>query len=1286
MNKKKYLLCWLPLFCCFSLLYTNELFAEKLHIKLEWNDTLKKINTTNSETLALISFAGSYNGENDNFLPTFQKEIAISRVGNITCVISNARYESVINNAFAGADKVSSDVLVKAIGSYYKKQPKGVISLLPLRKNASSGNIEKLIECDIEYSISASSSSAGEGRDYVNNSVLSSGNWYKIAIPASGMYKMDYNFLSSKLNINMSTLNLGQIGIFGEGGGMLPEKCGDSRTDDLKELSIKIVDNNNNGKIDNDDYIYFYAEGPLTWRYNGVSNRFEHTLNLYDTKTYYYFTPDRGISKQASPQASTAGGTLITSFDDYAVYESEKTNFLKSGRTWYGKPMTNIDNVLPFTMDFVNLVSGSTANVRSVMAARSTTTSSNLSLSINGGNVLTHIVSTVPIDYTQDYARNDELSRSFIPSSSNLNLNYTFSNLDNSAIGWLDFVEVNVKRNLSFSGSFLPFQTATNVGTGLVSKFQLANTTSSVSIWDITNLFDAREQQTNQIGTIQEFSLTTPILRHFISFDRSASATFTTPSFIEKIDNQDLHSLAASHPDMIIVAPKDLATSADNLANLHRLEGLSVEVIRTDQLYNEFSGGTADPTAIRDFMKLLYDKAGSNFNDLPQYLLLYADASFDPQTGRTQDEKNLIPTYESINSVSPTSSYCSDDYFGCLDNLEGGDMNSLANIMDVSVGRIPVRSVEEANGVNNKIFHYKSANSFGNWRSTLTYVADDEDNNTHVRSCDLIAERIRNAYPMYNIDKIYLDAFREERTPAGDRYPDVNNAIKNKLFQGSLIFNWIGHGGVQNWAHERIFDVSDINALKNIDKLPLFFTATCDFSKFDEEGITTAGERLLTVPGGGAIALITTVRLVYSSSNDALNSAFSNIVFEPYLGRKPTMGELVMSSKNNLLLAISADPINTRKFTLLGDPALTLNYPEYSVATTKINNRLLPSETDTLSALEYISIEGEVRDASNTKLNSFNGEIFPTVYDKSQHLKTLANDGGDVFDFELQKNAIFKGKASVTNGAFSFSFIVPKDIDYSIGIGKISYYADNGITDAAGYSFNAYVGGVADSFGTDNEGPKILLYMNDEKFVFGGTTDEKPILLIKLEDNNGINTAGLGIGHDISCVLDKNEKSKIALNDFYEGELNNYKKGNVKYPFYNLSEGKHDIEVKAWDVFNNSSTAYSEFYVSKSATLALKHVLNYPNPFTTNTRFMFEHNRAGDNLDVNIQIFTVAGKIVKTIQANIASEGYRVDNIQWDGRDDFGDKIGRGIYIYKVSVRTSEGLVSSQFEKLVILQ
>ncbi len=1286
MNKNFYFYRLSLVFCCLAIFCDNDLFAEKLHIKLEWKDTLQKINLTNSSSLEVISFAGSYNGEHLHFLPTFQKEIPISRVGEVSCIISNARYEAVYNNSFSGAEKLNSEVSVLAVASYFKKSPKGFLTLMPLRKNVISGIIEKLVECDVEYMVNPSSAFEGSRRDYVNNSVLKTGNWYKISIPSSGMYKIDYSFLSTKLNIDMSTLNISQMGVFGEGGGMLPEKCGDSRTDDLKELSIKVVDNNNNGKIDNDDYFYFYAEGPLTWKYNDLTNRFEHTLNLYDTKTFYYYTPDRGSAKIASPQATTSGGTLITSFDDFATYESEKTNFLKSGRTWYGKPMTNIDNVLPITMDFVNLVTGSAATVKSVMAARSTSARSNLSLTINSSTVLTHNVNTVPIDYTQDYAKNDELTRSFVPSSGVLNLNYTFSNPDNSAIGWLDFVELNVKRNLSFSGNFLAFRTASNVGSGLVSRFQLANSNSNISIWEVTDLFDEREQQINQIGTNQEFSLTSPSIRQFISFDRSKANSYELPSYVEKIDNQDLHGLAAAHPDMIIVSPKDLVSSAENLANLHRGEGLVVEVIGTDQMYNEFSGGTPDPTSIRDFMKLLYDKAGSNFNDLPQYLLLYADASFDPQTGRTQDEKNLIPTYESVNSVSPTSSFCSDDYFGCLDNLEGGNMNSLGNIMDVSVGRIPVRSAEEANGVNNKIFHYKSSNSFGNWRSALTYVADDEDNNTHVRSCDLIAERIRSNYPMYNIDKIYLDAFREERTPAGDRYPDVNNAIKNKLFQGSLIFNWVGHGGVQNWAHERIFDVSDINALKNIDKLPLFFTATCDFSKFDEEGITTAGERLLTVPDGGAIALITTVRLVYSSSNDALNSAFSNIVFESYLGRKPTIGELVMLTKNNLLISISADPTNTRKFTLLGDPALVLNYPEFTVVTTKINDRIIPSETDTLKALEYITIEGEVRDASNIKLSTFNGEIIPTVYDKTQNLKTLANDGGSVFDFDLQKNAIFKGKASVINGSFSFSFIVPKDIDYSIGIGKISYYADNELTDAAGYSYDAYVGGVADSFGTDIEGPKILLYMNDEKFVFGGTTNEKPILLIKLEDNNGINTAGIGIGHDISCILDKNEKSKIALNDFYEGELNNYKKGNVKYPFYDLAEGKHDIEVKAWDVFNNSAVAYTEFFVSKSALLALKHVLNYPNPFTTSTNFMFEHNRAGDNLEVNIQIFTVSGKIIKTIQTNVSTEGYRVDNIHWDGRDEFGDKIGKGIYIYKINVRTSEGVVASQFEKLVLLQ
>ena len=1285
MNKNIFIIVLLRIFCWFVTPFHNEMFAEKLHVKIEWNENLQQINLTNSSNIQVLSFSGGYNSEASHFLPTFQQELPVSRVGNITCTLRNARYEPLTNIDFSGIDKVPAEIDVIAVCSAIKKTPKGIVSFVPLRKNPITGSIEKLMEADIEYLITSLVSSGGS-REYADNSVLRDGNWFKISIPSSGMYKMDYNFLANVLKVNMSSLTISQMGVYGFGGGMLPERCGDARMDDLKEMSIKVVDNNGNGKIESGDYFYFYAEGPLTWKYNAVSSRFEHTLNLYDTKTFYYFTPDRGSSKGLSIQTSTVGGTVINNFDDMGVFESEKTNFLKSGRTWYGKPMTNIDNVLPFSLDFGNIVSSSTASVRSVVAARSTAATGNLTLSVNGSNVLSHSVGTVPVDYTSDYARNDEETRTFSPSTSTLNFNYTFSNADNAAIGWVDFTEVNVKRNLTFLSNALSFRTASNVGIGAVSKFQLANAPSNISIWDITDLFDVRAQQTTQIGTMQEFSLTTPILREFIAFDNNVISSFSIPSFIEKIDNQNLHHIAAAHPDMIIVSPKALASSAENLANLHRRDGLVVEVVRADQVYNEYSGGTSDPTAIRDFMKMLYDKAGSNFNDLPQYLLLYADASFDPQTGRTQDEKNLIPTYESVNSISPTSSYCSDDFFACLDNTEGGDMNSLSNLMDISVGRIPVRTVEEADGVNNKIFHYKSTSSFGNWRSTLTYVADDEDNNTHIRSCDVIAERIRSTYPKYNIEKIYLDAFREEKTPAGDRYPDVNNAIKNKLFQGSLIYSWIGHGGVQNWAHERIFDISDINALENIDKLPLFFTATCDFSKFDEEGITTAGERLLTAPKGGGIGLVTTVRLVYSSSNDALNNAFSNIVFEPYLGRRPTMGELAMLTKNNLLLSFSADPVNTRKFTLLGDPALILNYPEYSVATTKINSKTIPGETDTLSALEFVTIQGEVRDGSNRKMTTFNGEIFPTVYDKVQNMKTLANNGGDKYDFLLQKNAIFKGKASVVNGDFTFSFIVPKDIDYSMGIGKISYYADNGVTDAAGYSYNAYVGGVADSFGTDNLGPKILLYMNDEKFAFGGITDENPVLLIKLEDDNGINTAGIGIGHDISCIVDKNEKSKIALNDFYEGELNNYKKGNVKYPFYDLAEGKHDLEVKAWDVYNNSATAYTEFVVSKSATLALKHVLNYPNPFTTSTNFMFEQNRPGDNFDVTIQIFTVSGKIVKTIHENISPEGYRVDNIHWDGRDEFGDKIGKGVYVYKLSIKGSDGFTASKFEKLVILQ
>jgi hypothetical protein len=491
--------------------------------------------------------------------------------------------------------------------------------------------------------------------------------------------------------------------------------------------------------------------------------------------------------------------------------------------------------------------------------------------------------------------------------------------------------------------------------------------------------------------------------------------------------------------------------------------------------------------------------------------------------------------------------------------------------------------------------------------------------------------------------------------------------------------NWVGHGGETNWAHERIFNMADIIPLANKEKLPLFITATCEFSRYDLPD-RTAGEWLVVNGKGGAIASITTVRLVYQSANEAIASATFQNLFRPYEGRFPTLGEVVMEAKNT---AGGSD--NTRKFTLLGDPALTLNYPRYDVVTTEVNSK--PITADTLKALSQVTIKGELRDDNGNKLTSFNGIVYPLVYDKIVTQQTLNNDGGGVINFQLFKNILYKGKASVTNGDFTFTFIVPKDINYQYGYGRISYYADNGnYTDAHGYTDSIIIGGSADSFMADGNGPKMDIYMNDEKFVFGGTTNADPMLLLKLSDETGINTVGNGIGHDLSAILDDNTQNKVVLNEYYESELDNYQKGAVKYPYTKLKDGRHTLKVKAWDIHNNSSEDYTEFIVASNAKLALSHVYNYPNPFTTRTQFMFEHNRSCNDLNVSVQIYTVSGKLVKSIVQQVYSEGYRVNDIEWNGLDDYGDPIGKGVYVYKLNVRDTEGNSAHKFEKLVVLR
>ncbi|MQY79206.1 MAG: type IX secretion system sortase PorU, partial [Bacteroidetes bacterium] len=712
-------------------------------------------------------------------------------------------------------------------------------------------------------------------------------------------------------------------------------------------------------------------------------------------------------------------------------------------------------------------------------------------------------------------------------------------------------------------------------------------------------------------------------------------------------------------------------------------DNLAIEVVTPGQIFNEFSSGAPDVAAIRDFVKMIYDRGTPE--NLIKYLLLFGDGSFD-NISEHENNTNYILTYQSENSIRPTQSYVTDDFFGLLDDTEGGS----DGLIDIGIGRLPVTTVEEAQEIVDKITRYGNPEAMGDWRNNICFIGDDEDNNIHMRDANTLATFIDTVYPSFNVQKIFLDAYPQVSSPRGESYPEVNTAINNRINSGALIINYTGHGNERGLAHEQILSMDDIPSWKNKNRLPLFITATCEFSRFDDidreingeiKRKTSAGEKVILNTLGGGIGLLTTTRLVYSSPNFILNQNFYKYAFKRDSQMKPyKLGDILRLTKN-----VSGSGINKRNFTLLGDPALALSYPLYNIITDSINGHDIET-ADTLEALSRVTISGHIENLTGEIMDTFSGIVYPMVFDKPSTVTTLGNDETPVMQFMVQDNVLYKGKASVSNGNFSFSFVVPKDISYNIDYGKISYYATNSVFDANGVYKEILIGGFSTDYLSDEEGPEIELYMNNRNFVSGGITDENPKILAFISDPNGINTVGNGIGHDITAVLDDDYRNLIVLNNYYESDLNSYQSGKVEYPLSGLSEGNHIIVLKIWDILNNSAEASIEFVVTRSSGFIIEELFNYPNPFTDNTSFVFEHNQAESELNILLQVFTLSGKIIKTIETQIYSDGFRSDPIIWDGLDDHGNKIGTGIYIYRLQVRSSNDQMVVKTQKLVILR
>ncbi|MCB0693278.1 MAG: type IX secretion system sortase PorU [Lewinellaceae bacterium] len=1129
-------------------------------------------------------------------------------------------------------------------------------------------------------------------RGGTEESVLAGGAIYKLAVPKEGMYKLTYDYLKNTLKMPVDQIDPRDLHLYGNGGAMLPRANASPRPDDLVENAVYIF-GEEDGSFDNGDYLLFYAPGPQQEVYDDTNGQLTRVTHLYDTRSYYFLKVDAFDGLRVDTRPNLAPGSYSTaSYDDVQRLEDEVYNLLDgasgtqgSGMRWFGDRLSSALTTITYTnrFDLTQLVPGEPVQIAAAFASRSDATNT-FTLKLGAASFKSNNMGSTSLGNVEAvYARLGSIQDTYQPTGDNFSVQVTYSALGSGASGWVDYIELRLRRQLVLGNQPLRFADLRTIGQDKAT-FNLAQATTQTMIWDIRDPLKPVRQEADLANGQATFTYAPDDLHTFMAF--RLDGPFLVPEAIGQVPNQNLHGILEA--DMLIVYHPDFKEAASELAQ-HRQEfsGLKVAMASVDEVFNEFSSGAKDPYAIRDLARMIW-KRDSTFRSL----LLFGDASFDYRNVRGLAEPgDFVPVFETDESLDPVRAYPTDDLFGILEDDEGASPTN--HTIDIAVGRLPVETAQEASDVVNKIIGYDQDPAFfDDWRLRFVNMADDEDSNYHLNDADELAELVRQWQPELNQDKVYLDAFKQISTPGGERYPDANKALNNNMFKGALVVNYLGHGGTSGWTQERVLYVTDIQNWTNSNRLPLFLTATCTFAAFDNPGTKSAGELVLLNPKGGSIALFSTVRPVYAGLNkdlaeNALRELFND--GEPY---EKSMGESLRLAKNK-----RGNGQNDRKFMMLGDPAQHLAYPRLRVVTTKLNGiEVTPnpgSPIDTLMALQTVTVEGRIEDQNGDLMSDFNGTIYPTLFDKAITAKTLGNDPDSyVREFRLQKNILFEGAASVENGLFSVTMTLPKDIIFEFGTGKLSYYAFDGVDrDATGNFEDFIIFGVDDMVASDDTPPVVDVFMNDSDWSFGGLTGDRPILYVELYDDSGFNISGNSIGHDPIGVLNEDTKNTYALNDFFEPVKDDFRRGIIRYPLQKLEPGRYSIRVRAWDIHNNPGEGYTEFVVGTVEDGALAHVLNYPNPFGSWTNFQFEHNLAGQRLEVNIQIFDMTGRPVKTITEVLNGESNRVSSMGWDGKTDLGGELPNGLYLYKIRIRALDGLragqdAESSVEKLVLLK
>ncbi|MGB2128074.1 MAG: type IX secretion system sortase PorU [Flavicella sp.] len=1222
-------------------------------------------------------------------LPTFNTTWHVLKGTKVTSYrISNIKYGLLSSSQLKNIPSTSiSDSLISSFSiSKAKEIHHAHLNVIPLVKK--DGVIKRVVSFDLQYKLSKNSSfNRTKAVKSKTNSVLSSGSWYKISIDKSGVYKLDKNFFES-LGISTSSLNPKNIRVYGNGGVILPQLNSVSRPDDLLENSL-YVSGGLDGIFDDNDYVLFYGVGPHSWNLEN-ENTIGHINNIYSDKAYYFITVDNGdgsrVQEKNSSELPTT--TTVTSYKDFIYFEEDSYNLFGIGQQWFGDSFT-LSNSKTYNFDFKHLDVTQPVKIKVRGIANSSRTSS-MSVSVNNNS--SH-------DFSIFYnASNPAIHKKAYDSQNSNEINLTADEIDvkitynnngiPSAAAYLDYIEIIGDKLLIADGSQFSFRSFLSLNTAEVLEYQIANKSQIDMVWDITNPHDPKLISDISSSTDNySFKEASGTLNEYVVVNTN---DLYVPEIVSQnpIENQNLHAL--KDIEYVVIAKKDMSSQAQRLADYHEANSnLTTRVVSLEHIYNEFGSGSPDITAIRDFVKFLYDNASSDDTKI-KYVCLFGDATYDFKD-RLPDNNNIIPAFQSYNSTSDAYSYVTDDYYGIMDENEGNLSSS--DKQDVATGRILVSNNLEAKNVVDKILNYYSEASLGNWRNNLSLFTDDFYNESEFvfqTDMEAIADGIKTDYPQFNITKLYADSFKKKYSSSTASYPDLNIALSNAVENGTLVIDYFGHGGELGLGSENLLRIPEIKSWLNFDKSPLFITVTCEFSKFDNPIRVTAGEEMILNKNGGSSSLISTARAVFINYGLQFNKyLIPNLLATS--GTNSTIADALMLTKNTV------NSYSTQRFFIfnLGDPAMRLGIPSENIKVTKINGKDVSVERDVLKALSKVRIEGEVTDANGVLTSNFNGIMTSIIFDKETDKNTLNNDGltdseGNplVMTYDVQQSVVFKGDVKVENGKFDFEFIVPKDIKSAVGLAKISMYAkDANKNSKGGVDKQTYIGGINEDAPEDTTGPQISLFMNDTSFSDGGITNSSPNLIAEFTDESGINTSLASIGHNITAVLDGDEANPISLNNFYESAVNDYQSGNVTYKLRDLTAGIHTIKIKVWDTYNNSSEATLTFNVVLSDSFSLENVLNYPNPFVNYTEFWFNHNQPNAPLEVKIFIFTVSGKLVKTLVKNIQTTGGLSRSITWDGKDEFGQKIGKGVYVYNLMVtNTDTGASAEKIEKLVILQ